>query len=206
MRGKILHAQRLGNVLIHESFDLLHKITLACPILRADLARCWTDSRGRKQHSQQFQHYRMPQELEAGAATEDEISETLKAGADLAIRVEEVAPPARAHKPVELCLKILPCGKDHERLVDRIPGTLQFMIAASRRIQGHDSTETGENFTLSYALLLPALVDLVDDPTGAVRMHPSRRLKMRHPGVSQFKNGLGESISRGNISRNCHDV
>lgn len=55
-------------------------------------------------------------------------------------------------------------------------------------------------------LLLPALVDLVDDPTGAVRMHPSGRLKMRHPGVSQFQNGLGKFISPGNTSRNCHDV
>ncbi|MCX6970012.1 MAG: hypothetical protein NTV93_07640 [Verrucomicrobia bacterium] len=99
----------------------------------------------------------MPEELEAGAATEDEISETLKAGADLAIRVEEVAPPARAHKPMELCLKILPCGKDHERLMDRISGALQFMVAARRRIQGHDSTETGENFAFSYAFAVACL-------------------------------------------------
>ena len=81
--------------------------------------------------------------------------------------------------------------------MDRIPGTLQLVIATSRRIQCDDSTEAGENPAFPDALLLPALVDLVDDPIRTVRMDPPGRLKLRHPRVCKFKNGLGKPVNPG---------
>jgi len=78
--------------------------------------------------------------------------------------------------------------------MDRIPRALQLVIATSRRIQCHDSTEARENSTFPDALLLPALIDLVDDPIRASRMDPPGGPELSYPRVCKFKNGLGKLV------------